>query len=339
MVSVIIPVYRSEQTLERCINSIREQTYRDWEAVMIVNGPPDASGILADRLAEQDERIQVIHQSDQGVSAARNTGIHRATGQFIAFLDSDDYLVEDALHSMMEAMIQGKSDMVIAGFHHLYFGRDILKIPPMAGTFPLQTSEETFLTLYGTQFLNMPWNKLYKKEFICQGFPENLTLGEDLCFNLSYMEQIRSYTVLQQPVCNYIQDDRGTTLSTKRREDRMETATVLYDRVMTFCDKIFKGQETSRNRVRILNSKIAVEYLDAMENLPLELPRNTQGRRKEIQNYYQAWQELQEAYPCEPQLALLDYKMIYGCFRHGWIGVTDLMILLRSLVVKLLRRS
>jgi len=339
MVSIIIPVYRSEKTLERCIHSIVSQSYTDWEAIMIVDGPPDASGILADRLAEGDERIRVIHQSNQGVSAARNTGIQHACGRHIQFLDSDDYLVTDALESMITAMEETDADMVIAGFHHLYFGSDVLKLPSPKGTYLMSQAEEEWLTLYQEQFLNMPWNKLYKRELIKDSFPLHLTLGEDLCFNLSYMKQIQHFTVLQKAVCNYIQDDRGTTLSTKRRADRMDTAKVLYEKVLEFCTLIFPADKSSPRRIQVLTSKIAVEYLDAMENLAFELPKDTRGRREEIRHYRTAWEEMQRKQPGNPKLHLLDYKMIYFTFNRGWIVITDYLIIMRGMVVRLLRRS
>lgn len=338
MISIIIPVYRSEQTLERCIRSICKQTCTDWEAIIIVDGPPDASGLLADRLAESDQRIRVIHQSNQGVSAARNTGIQYAKGAYIQFLDSDDYLPADALESMLDALEDGKSDMVIAGFHHLYFGSDVVKLPTVEGTFPLKQGEEEWLTLYEEQFLNMPWNKLYKRELIKESFPLQLTLGEDLCFNLSYMEQIQCFTVLRKAVCNYIQDDRGTTLSTQRRMDRMETARVLYEKAMDFCGHVFPGESVSNRRIRVLTGKIAVEYLDAMENLIFELPKDGKRRREEIRHYLHGWRSLQEKQPCKPELRLLDYQVIYFFFERGCIAITDCLIVLRGMVVKLLRR-
>lgn len=338
MISIIIPVYRSEQTLERCINSICEQTYQDWEAIMIVDGPPDASGILADKLSESDARIRVIHQENQGVSVARNVGIEAAKGCYIAFLDSDDYLEKNALKSMIQAMEPPdglECDLVIAGFHHIFFGKDIVKVPSMQGVYDLQNAEQVFLNLYGEQFLNMPWNKLYKKALIQQGFPLHMNLGEDLCFNLQYMEQIRFLHVIQEPICNYIQDDRGTTLSTRRREDRIETALTLYHTVLDFCERYFIS--TSAERKKVLLSKVAVEFLDACENLTFEIPNDRKGREEELKKFKKAWSSI--AGNEKPELKLLDYKIIYFWFSKGNLKVTDFMIWLRGIVVKMVRKK
>ena len=95
MISVVVPVYKSEKTLEKCVNSLCAQTDRDLEILLVVDGPPDGSGILADELAKKDERIRVINQVNQGVSRARNRGIKEAKGEYIRFVDSDDYVDEE----------------------------------------------------------------------------------------------------------------------------------------------------------------------------------------------------------------------------------------------------
>ncbi|MEG1848864.1 MAG: glycosyltransferase family 2 protein [Lachnospiraceae bacterium] len=193
MISIIVPVYQSEKTLERCIRSLLQQSYRELEIIMVVDGPPDATGILADRLALTDTRLKVIHQSNQGVSAARNTGIEAASGTYLQFVDSDDSLEPDACEQMLTAMEETQADMVIAGFHHMYFGRDVVKLPNNQGVYELSSEENIFLDLYETQFLNMPWNKLYKTELVDTCFPLDMTLGEDLYFNLAYMRTTSQY--------------------------------------------------------------------------------------------------------------------------------------------------
>lgn len=340
MVSIIIPVYRSEQTLERCINSVCAQTYTDWEAIMIVDGPPDASGRLADTLAKKDERIRVIHQENQGVSAARNTGIKHAKGTFIEFLDSDDYLEPHALAVMEAAMQAAECDMVIAGFHHLYFGRDIVKLPSMSGTYRCKENRAVFLQLYQEQFLNMPWNKWYRKELIQQGFPLHMNLGEDLLFNIAYMRNIRAFCVIQEPVYDYIQDERGTTLSTKHREDRIQTAFCLYDAVHDFCVDIWGKAQA--NETSILSTKVAVEFLDAMEGLAFETELKRKEKLEIIQTYCEAWRKMEDKIDAltkvQANLHLLDYKIIFYFFTREKIKSTYLMIVLRGIIVKWIRR-
>ena len=103
-VSVVIPVYNVERYLERCVQSVQRQTYQDVEIILVDDGSPDNSGLLCDQLAEKDPRIRVIHQENQGLSGARNTGIHNATGEYIIFMDSDDeWLLDDGLDVLMRS--------------------------------------------------------------------------------------------------------------------------------------------------------------------------------------------------------------------------------------------
>lgn len=337
MISIIIPVYKSEKTLERCIRSACEQTYQDLEIIIIVDGFGDMSGKLSDEYSGKDSRIRVIHQENQGVSAARNAGIDAANGQYIQFLDSDDYLENDACEKMLNAIEEGNEDMVIAGFHHLYFGKDIVKIPAIQGCYHCKDSEKEFLQLYEQQFLNMPWNKLYRAELVKERFPRNMNLGEDLLFNITYMSHIRSFFVMPAPMYHYIQDDRGTTLSTQKRNDRIEVALYLYHTLCDFCKNMWTN--TSRNseqRKTVLKSKVVVEFLDALEGLAFESQMRKDEKIEVIKQYYDAWNKIPKQDSI--QLKLLDYKIIYYFFTRKRFTETYIMIVLRGIVVKIVRR-
>lgn len=329
MISIIIPVYRSEKTLQRCIESLINQTCRDIEIIMIVDGPPDASGILADKLAAQDNRIRVIHQKNQGVSAARNAGIEAAEGEYIQFVDSDDYLESTACEELLMLMQKEKADMVICGFHHLYYGRDVIKIPEKTESFLLIEDKKEFLYLYQAQFLNMPWNKLYKRELIVDGFAQGLDLGEDLLFNLQYMKRVGRVSVLAKPLCYYIQDDRGTTLSTKRRENRMENAWLLYSKMQEFCQVIY-GNTGSGG---ILESKLLTEFMDEIEGLAFDKELKYKEKIQIILKYYSGYDKVENKNVI--RLGLLDYRILYFFFRRKLLSCTYLLAVVRAWVVKL----
>lgn len=335
MVSIIIPVYKSEQTLKRCIESVLMQDYEDFEIIMVVDGPPDGSGILAERLALTDSRIRVINQSNQGVSRARNKGIKEAKGDYIRFLDSDDYLKQGALRSMVEAIEREQSDLVIAGFHHLYYGQSITKLPKEEGTFETGNAYEVMRQLYIDGFLNMPWNKLFKKELILQGFPVEINLGEDLMFNQTYIRNAKRITVVRSCVCEYVQDDRGTTLSTKKRDDKIEMALFLYQESLAF----FQSLYPKRKHFSFLDTKVVTTFLDDLELLGFA-KESFLSRRKTICVYRDALIDfLDKEEPVKISLDLLDYKLIYFFFRRGFVGMTDFLIVTRAVVVKLVRRK
>ena len=117
-ISVIVPVYKAEPFLEKCVGSIRGQSFSNLELILVDDGSPDNSGILCDRLADADSRIRVVHKPNGGVSSARNTGLEAAKGDFIAFVDADDWLAPDALETYYYAAVSSGADT--AGSPHIH---------------------------------------------------------------------------------------------------------------------------------------------------------------------------------------------------------------------------
>lgn len=111
LVSVIVPMYRVEKYLEKCIESICTQTYQNLEIILVDDGSPDRSGEIAEEYAKKDSRIKVIHQENSGVSTARNTGIEASTGEYICFSDSDDYLMPDYVEYLLELALKYNADV------------------------------------------------------------------------------------------------------------------------------------------------------------------------------------------------------------------------------------
>ena len=115
LISIIVPVYKVEKYIHRCIESVLHQTYTNWELILVDDGSPDSCGRICDEYAMYHDKIAVIHKINQGVGAARNTGLHRAEGEWIYFLDSDDFIKEDTLEKMITFSNEGFYDIVMAG--------------------------------------------------------------------------------------------------------------------------------------------------------------------------------------------------------------------------------
>ena len=115
IVSIIVPVYNVEKYINRCIDSILAQTFTDWECILVVDGSPDKSGEICDEYSARDSRIRVIHKPNGGVSSARNVGINLATGEWITFVDSDDFIDADSLFSMVELTKHYDADLFCFG--------------------------------------------------------------------------------------------------------------------------------------------------------------------------------------------------------------------------------
>ena len=122
-VSVIIPVYNSEKYLKSCIESIRKQTYTDLEIILVDDGSTDKSGKICDEYMKMDTRIVAIHQENQGVSTARNNGLKAATGKYVRFIDSDDYIGADNIKNMVSAIIENGSDLAVQNLTFSYKNR------------------------------------------------------------------------------------------------------------------------------------------------------------------------------------------------------------------------
>lgn len=226
MITVIVPVYNSEKTVKRCVESIMGQSEQELEILLINDGSTDKSQKICESLAEQDKRIRLINKKNAGVSAARNTGILYARGEYLQFVDSDDYIELDMCKTLLESIEQHKADISICGFHHWYDGADVVKVPEFINSKVLDKGgfAERFLELYQHGFLNMPWNKLYRKDLVSDYFEEDLSLGEDLLFNLSYLESVTSIGVVKEPLYHYIQERGVESLSSQKREDKLEIA-------------------------------------------------------------------------------------------------------------------
>ncbi len=115
-ISIIVPVYNAEKILHRCVNSIINQSYKDWELLLVDDGSIDRSALICDDYVKQDKRIKVFHKQNGGVSSARNSGIKLAKGDWIIFLDSDDYLLQDALEILLDTALSNNTNVSAANF-------------------------------------------------------------------------------------------------------------------------------------------------------------------------------------------------------------------------------
>lgn len=326
MISFIVPVYKSEHTLERCVESLLAQTYSDLEIILVDDGSPDGSGALCDKWAAADQRIRVLHKENGGVSSARNAGIQEAKGTYLIFTDSDDYAEPDLAEKLLQGI--GEGDLAICGFHHHYQGRDVIRVPEVPG----QNGEENFLALYGQGFLNMPWNKLYKRELAGE-FDESLSLGEDLLFNLDYLRRTDKIALVKAPLCHYLQDESGESLSSKKREDRLTLAKYIWRETNEFYQELAGHEDESG----VINARLIQDVLDDVEGLPFDEEKSKREKLEVIDRYCRDT----ELYRAGADVALkaLDYQVIHFCMRRGWKRLTYELCELRAMLVRAKRAS
>ena len=174
-ISVIVPIYNSEKYIPRCIESILVQTFEEYEIILINDGSKDASGLLIDNYkVSYPDKIKVIHQDNIGVAATRNKGIQIASGDYIAFIDNDDYIKRDYLEKFYHSSLQGTPDIVMGGYTRINEeGRILTKKRLKKGEF----SRFSIVS---------PWAKIFKKDFLISNDIQflNTNIGEDVYFNI-----------------------------------------------------------------------------------------------------------------------------------------------------------
>lgn len=251
-ISIIVPVYNSQNSLRRCIESLMAQDESVSEILLINDGSTDNSFKICKEYEARDARIHVIDKKNEGVSEARNTGLLYAKGEYIQFVDSDDFIEPDMCKTLMEEMEAKGADLCICGFHHLFAGKDVKKsCGDYICTMGYQEFAGEFIGLYQRGYLNMPWNKLYKKELITDYFDADLSLGEDLIFNLSYLENIKEKSphpvivTIPDPLYYYIQNPEARTLSSGVGQDKLALSACLCKNTLKFYNDVLErtGEE------------------------------------------------------------------------------------------------
>jgi len=212
LISIIVPVYNVQEYVRKCVLSICRQTYQNLEIIVIDDGSTDDSGRICDMLAKQDNRIKVVHQSNGGLSAARNMGLSIVTGDFIGFVDSDDWIDESMYELLYGLMIENDADISICSHYIVKQGK--IKSRYMSGKKFVFTREEAMQALMKDRLIrNYVWNKLYKRHLFDQlRFPVG-RLFEDLAISYQIFHQAKRVVVQEYPEYYYLVRDGSLTQS------------------------------------------------------------------------------------------------------------------------------
>lgn len=203
-VSIIIPIHNAENTLKRCVDSVLSQTFADFELILIDDGSNDASPSIIDEYATADSRIIAIHKPNGGVSSARNTGLDAAIGEYVAFVDSDDYVSP----TYLEDTVKYDEDVIICGITNIRYqnGNDTESIENY-----VPTRYENILDFLREQrymsYIRTPWAKIVKKEIIDTNklrFDSLIKYGEDTIFNFEVFTKSKNIRIIAEPNYHYV---------------------------------------------------------------------------------------------------------------------------------------
>ena len=197
MITIIVPIYNVEKYLHRCIDSILEQSYSNFELLLINDGSTDCSGAICDEYASKDSRIHAFHKKNGGCSSARNLGLENAKGEWITFVDSDDWVSTDYLKNLV---ICSNADFIVGGYVGVPKGDKYMA----SNEFYDRSKFPDFISCYQTNLLRTPWGSLLRLSIIRENslsFDEKIRYGEDTVFNYQYLCYCGSVRTINS--CNY----------------------------------------------------------------------------------------------------------------------------------------
>lgn len=280
MISVIVPIYNAEKVLNYCVDSILNQTFQDFELILVDDGAIDKSGVLCDEYAAKNGKITAVHLENGGVSKARNIGIGLAKGEYICFIDSDDYVTETYLEELIKT--KGKypdCDSVWCGFQTVsdYKGSNLkVNVFSSEDNYSLLNRTE-IMTLHEKWLSQMPWNKLFNADIIKNNnikFHEDLSLGEDLIFNLNYLDCSNGKIAIVNNALNYYISGRKESLDNKYYPNLFE----IYKKINSEIFKYIKKWNCDESQMIIYYNSCFYSYEKVL--------RNTFHPKSEIKNKY-----------------------------------------------------
>lgn len=232
-VSIIIPVYKAEKTIERCVQSIAEGTYQNVEIILVEDCSPDGSLKKCRILEKKYDSVIVKHNiQNRGVSYTRNQGLKCITGKYLMFVDSDDWVEPDYVESFVNEMAKANLAMVISGYvnhDEVFNGRTDIFGWGNKGKSQISALSEKLSELYHNRLLQQLWNKIFRTEVVLENeicFDETISMGEDFRFILEYLAKVKQKSdkcvLLDRPLYHYIRDNETSLMSTFGNENIAE---------------------------------------------------------------------------------------------------------------------
>ena len=230
LISIIVPVYNVEKYLERCVNSIINQTYKNIEIILVNDGSTDNSGNICDKFGKKDSRIKIIHKSNGGLSDARNAGLKIAKGEYIGFVDSDDYIKEDMFETLYNLNKEHNSEISIVSYYE-YYNDKLIAVRDSKKLEVFNKISAIKELLIDTKIQSYAWNKLFKKElFENLEFPTNKNF-EDIATTLLLFEKANKIVLLEDPKYYYLRRD-NSIVGKRNYKTYKDYLDVIYDKYL-----------------------------------------------------------------------------------------------------------
>ncbi len=278
LVSIIVPIYNSEKTLEKCIFSLQNQTYQDYELILINDGSNDSSKNICDNIAKNSNNVKVIHTSNKGVSNARNLGLKYAKGKYIQFVDADDFCELNMSETLIKKMQHSDSELIICGY---YMNKpNKMTKRGVAKDFEVK-SVKSMNFLYESYMLHPLWNKLYLKDRIKILFDTDISIAEDLLFNIEYMKNCNKIEIISDVLYHY-NVSKKESLSKKINKNAIEINGIVFERMKEFYTNFFNIKENAN--FETINSMYYLDLKNLIENYAISKEINNEEKKRKIQD-------------------------------------------------------
>lgn len=267
-ISIIVPVYKTENYLSQCIDSVIGQTYKNIEIILVDDGSPDSCGKICDEYAKKDSRIKVIHQQNKGLCGARNAGMREATGDYIGFVDSDDYIAEDMYEYLCESIEKYGADIVSCRYFRI--GRKYDGYEENGAYDVVMTGREAVTELVERFNLrSLFWNKLFRREILSDfEFPQGRTFEGTLTMHRLFL-RCEKVVMLKEPKY-YYRDNQGSIVNTKSLRNALDCCVAnieryydLKDSFPALKDKLLRENVKKIRVLRYVSGGIKKEDIDS----------------------------------------------------------------------------
>lgn len=254
-VSIIVPVYNAEACLRRCVESVLNQEYADFELLLADDGSRDGSGRICDEYAAADSRVRVFHKENSGVSDSRNLCLDQARGRYLQFLDADDWITANATKLLVQAMEEHLCDLVISDFYRVVGER----VSPKGDIDEVQVlSREEYAAHMmenpANYYYGVLWNKLYRREIVERHhlrMDPAISWCEDFMFNLEYIRRAETFFALQVPVYYYVKTKGSLCTQGISISKTIQMKLTVFEYYNQFYKTVLDEEEYEKQRLKI----------------------------------------------------------------------------------------
>lgn len=272
LVSVIVPVYNTENKLKKCINSVTNSSYTNLEIIIVDDGSEEKTALLCYQLKQQDKRIKVIHQKNKGVSCARNKGIDIAKGEYITFVDADDYIDEKMIKVLLTNLRKYDADISMCKYNEIYRDKKIC-INKVSEIIKIQEVPNVLIDFFEKNEIGWNvWGKMYKREIVgTTRFLEGKRTAEDMYFLYQVLKKTKRLVIKENALYNYVKWDTST-MNSKNIDKFFDTFSLI--------QKVYEDSEVSE----VYNeSKLKFYLCKSLWFFKLIVAKGTKNNTEEIE--------------------------------------------------------